>query len=91
MNTTEYVMAVLCTPLTGRDLLLAEKINNVTIMRMLEYDNTANFFSADRFVANLVNSPLKMMFIFGQQDTIIIRTAEDKQEVCRRLNSRIRA
>jgi hypothetical protein len=91
MKTTEYVMAVLCTPLTGKDLLHTEKTNNVTIMRMLEYDNTARYFSAERFIANLVDSPWKMMFIFGQQDFIIVRTAEDKQEVRRRLDGRIRA
>ncbi|RYD55799.1 MAG: hypothetical protein EOP56_14645 [Sphingobacteriales bacterium] len=84
-------MAVLCAPLTGNDLLHTEKTNNVTIMRMLEYDNTASYFSADRFLANLVEAPWRMMFIFGQQDFIIVRTAEDKQEVCRRLDGRFSA
>ena len=86
MNTQEYVMAILCTPLTGRDLLHTEKTNNVIIMRMLDYDSTANYFANERFINNLMESPLRMMFVFGHQDIIIIRTVEDKREVCRRLN-----
>ena len=91
MVTTEYVMAVLCTTLTGRELLSTEKNNNIVIMRMLEYDHTANYFAEERFVNNLVDAPWRMMFIFGQQDFIIVRTNEDKQEVRRRLNNRARA
>jgi hypothetical protein len=86
MNTTEYVMAVLCAPLTGLDLQRTERANNVVIMRMLEYDNTAGYFSNERLAANLIESPIRMMFVFGQQDIIIIRTAEDKREIYRRLN-----
>ena len=90
MIATEYVMAVLCTPLTGKELLSTEKSNNLIIMRMLEYDYTANYFSEERFINNLVDAPWNMMFIFGEQDFIIVRTQEDKQEVRRRLDNRIR-
>lgn len=79
MISGEYVMAVLCAPLTARDLLQAEKLNNVFIMRRLEYDVDASYFSERAF------APYKLMFVFSRQEAIVVRSRQDMQEVQRRL------
>jgi hypothetical protein len=85
MITTEFVMAVLCAPLSGRDLLNTERSNNVRILRRLEYESFLDYFR-DGFLSDLATFPFKLMFVFGQGDAIVISSAEDKLEVERRLN-----
>lgn len=86
MITTEFVMAVLCAPLSGRELLNAERSNNVKILRRLEYDYFLDYFRKDGLLADLASFPLKLMFIFGQGDAIVVSSTEDKLEVQRRLH-----
>jgi hypothetical protein len=84
MITTEFVMAVLCTPLSGKDLLTAERSNNVRILRKLEYNEHTDYFR-NSFLANFTNSPLKLMFIFGLEDVILVSNAQDQELVQSRL------
>jgi hypothetical protein len=85
MITTEFVMAVLCAPLSGKDLLNAERVNNVRILRKVEYDHYHDYTYGDSFFSMLANSPLKLMFIFGLEDVIVVSNREDQMEVQRRL------
>lgn len=85
MITTEFVMAVLCAPLSGKDLLNTERINNVRILRRVEYENYSDFMYGDSFFSMLANSPLKLMFIFGLEDVIVVSNTDDQAEVRRRL------
>jgi len=84
MITTEFVMAVLCTPLSGKDLLNTERTNNVRILRRLEYNDCTDYFKGS-FFGNLANSPLKLLFIFGLEDVILVSNAEDQDKVQQRL------
>jgi hypothetical protein len=84
MITTEFVMAVLCAPLSGKDLLNTERDNNVRIVRKLEYHHYTDYFRGS-FLGNLANSPLKLLFIFGLEDVILVSTAEDHALVEQRL------
>ena len=84
MISLEIVVAVLCTPLSGKDLLNTERTNNVRILRRLEYHDHTDYFNGS-FFGNLANSPLKLMFIFGLEDVILVRNAEDRDKVQRRL------
>lgn len=84
MITTEFVMAVLCTPLSGKDLLSTERSNNVRILRRLEYHDHTDYFNGS-FFGHLANSPLKLLFIFGLEDVILVSNAEDRDKVQQRL------
>lgn len=84
MITTEFVMAVLCAPLSGKDLLNAERENNVRIIRKLEYHTHTDYFKGS-FFGNLANSPLKLLFIFGLEDVILVCNADDERAVQQRL------
>lgn len=84
MITTEFVMAILCAPLSGADLLHAERNNNVRIMRKLEYHTHTDYFKGS-FFGSLANSPLKLLFIFGLEDAILVSSAEDQYLVQQRL------
>ncbi len=85
MTATEHVMAVICRPLSGRELLQTEKDSNVIIHRRIEYEGGSDMFSLKRFLERMNNLPLKIMFIFGIGDSVIINRPEDTQEVYRRL------
>ena len=88
MLSAEYVMAVLCAPLKGKDLLLAEKSNNVIIIRRLDYDNQVDYFHDQRLITSFENSPYKLMFIFNQSESVVVRNRDDWSEVSRRLGQR---
>ena len=87
MTNTEYVMAVLCAPLAGKAMLQAEKSNNVIIMRRLDYEEHVNYFTDGRFITSQENSPVKLMFIFSNTESIVVRNYEDRNAVSRRLSS----
>jgi hypothetical protein len=85
MLNTELVMAVLCAPLNGKAMLQAEKSNNVIIMRRLDYDNGVNYFADGRFITSQADSPIKLMFIFSNEESIVVRSHEDRKAVSVRL------
>lgn len=85
MLTREFVMAVLCAPLNGRAMLQAEKSNNVIIMRRLDYDDAVNYFTDGRFITSQEDSPVKLMFIFSNTESIVVRSYEDRKAVASRL------
>jgi hypothetical protein len=88
MLSAEYVMAVLCAPLKGKDLLLAEKSNNVIIIRRLDYDSQVDYLADRRLITSFENSPYKLMFIFNQSESVVVRSNDDWSEVNRRLARR---
>jgi hypothetical protein len=85
MITNEYVMAVLCHPLSMRELLYTEKEKQVIILRKLDYDSSIRYFTGEGAMPNLGVSPVKLMFVFGTGDAIVVDTAGDRQELQRRL------
>jgi hypothetical protein len=85
MITNEYVMAVLCHPLSMRELLDTEKEKQVIILRKLDYDSSLRYFSGDGATPNLAVSPVKLMFVFGTGDAIVVDTSSDREELQRRL------
>ncbi len=85
MLSREFVMAVLCAPLTGKAMVQAEISNNVIIMRRLDYDQAVNYFADGRFISSQENSPVKLMFIFSNTESIVVRSYEDRKQVASRL------
>ncbi|HEY1030540.1 MAG TPA: hypothetical protein VGD89_02125 [Flavipsychrobacter sp.] len=81
----ELVMAVLCRPLSGKELQLAEKASNVIIHRKIEYAGKPDISAIDEFIKSLRRFPLKLMFIFGLGDCIVVNHPDDFAEVGRRL------
>jgi hypothetical protein len=81
----ELVMAILCRPLTGKELQLTEKASNVIIHRKIEYAGQHDSHSNDEFINSLRRFPLKLMFIFGLGDSIVVNHPDDFAEVGRRL------
>jgi hypothetical protein len=85
MITSERVMAIICRPLSGKELLLTERDNNVIIYRRMEYDAPADSNAFAEFLKKLHDLPIKLMFIFGFGDSIIVNHPSDLNEVNRRL------
>lgn len=85
MITTERVMAIICRPVSGKELVLTEKDNNVIIHRRMEYDSKSGLQTLENLFGSLRNLPIKLMFIFGLGDTIIVNSPNDIIEVNRRL------
>jgi hypothetical protein len=85
MNARELVMAIMCRPLSGKELLQTEKANNVIIHRRIEFDGTNTKQAVESFLAGLKRFPIKLMFIFGFGDSIVVHHPEDFNEVTRRL------
>lgn len=81
----ELVMAVLCRPLSGKELLLTEKASNVIIHRKIEYAGKPDTYAIDDFIKSLRRFPIKLMFIFGLGDSIVVNHPDDFAEVGRRL------
>ncbi|HEY9177872.1 MAG TPA: hypothetical protein VIN07_09290 [Flavipsychrobacter sp.] len=84
MSGKELVMAVVCKPLSSRDILQAEKENNVVIFRKIIYDTREG---RDALIAQLekLRMPLKFFFIFGLNDCLLINCAEDLKTALERL------
>lgn len=85
MGARELVMAVLCKPLSNKDLLQAEKVNNVIIHRKIDFEPKQDRTSVENFMKSIKRFPLKLMFIFSLGDIIIVDDTEDLSEVGRRL------
>jgi hypothetical protein len=85
MSARELVMAVLCKPLSVRELLQTEKANNVIIHRKMEYEPRTDRNAIEDFMKHIKRLPVKLMFIFSLSDIIIVNNAEDLNEVSRRL------
>lgn len=85
MSARELVMAVLCRPLSNKDLLLAEKVNNVIIHRKMEFDPEKDASTIDAFMKSIRHLPLKLMFIFSLGDIIIVNSPDDLSRVIHRL------
>lgn len=85
MSARELVMAVMCKPISGKDLLQTEKANNVIIHRKIEYTPKEHLLGIEDFLKGLRRLPLKLMFIFSMGDTIVVNDMEDWDEVGRRL------
>jgi hypothetical protein len=84
MGGKELVMAILCLPLTVKEVLTTEKKYNVIIYRKIVYDNHAG---AEALARNLgrMSIPLKFMFIFGMDDCVLVNTADDMTMAYKRL------
>lgn len=85
MIANEYVMAVLCHPLSMRELLYTEKEKQVIILRKMEYDCATRYFTGEGAIPNIAVSPVKLMFVFGNGDAIVVDTNSDRQELEHRL------
>ena len=85
MSARELVMAIMCKPISGKELLQTEKENNVIIHRKIEYTPRENSLGIDDFLKGMRRLPLKLMFIFSLSDTIVVNDIEDWDEVGRRL------
>ncbi len=82
----EYVMAILCSPVSANDLQAAERDNSVFIIRKLDYsERTSGYLTRQRFFDYLDELPFRLMFVFGSRDTVIVRNASDKQVVEQKL------
>jgi len=85
MITNEFVMAVLCHPLSIKDLLQTEKTQNVIILRRIDYDEDTMYFTPGGHMPNIAISPVKLMFVFSGGDAVVVNNYSDKLEVQRRL------
>ncbi len=84
MSGKELVMAVVCRPLSSRDILQAEKENNVVIFRKIIYDAREG---RDALISQMekLRMPLKYFFIFGLNDCLLVNGAEDLKTALERL------
>lgn len=78
-------MAVLCHPLSMKELLQTEKTQNVIILRRLDYDEDAVYFAPGEHLPNIAISPVKLMFVFSGGEAVVVNNYSDKLEVQRRL------
>lgn len=79
-------MAILCSPLSANELQIAEKINNVFIIRKLDYgEKTSDYITNQKFLDKFDDLPFKLMFLFGNRDSIVVRSNNDREEVERKL------
>jgi hypothetical protein len=85
MITNELVMAVLCHPLSMKELLQTEKTQNVIILRRLDYNEETTYFSPGDYVPNIAISPVKLMFVFNGGEAVVVNNYSDKLEVQQRL------
>ncbi|MBS1771638.1 MAG: hypothetical protein JST82_02170 [Bacteroidetes bacterium] len=85
MSARELVMAILCKPLSGKELLQTEKANNVIIHRKIEYVPKTDNNAIEDFIKHLRRLPLKLMFVFSLSDIIIVNSTDDLNDVARRL------
>lgn len=85
MSAKELVMAILCKPISGKELLQTEKANNVIIHRKIEYTPKEDTNSIEDYLKSLRRLPLKLMFIFSIGESIVIHSQKDWDEVGRRL------
>lgn len=86
MGGKELVMAILCLPLSGKDVLTTEKKYNVIIYRKITYDSHAGAEALARHLRRM-SVPLKFMFIFGINDCVLVNSAEDMTAAFQRLLS----
>lgn len=86
MNGKELVMAILCLPLSGREVLSTEKEYDVIIYRKIIYDRQAG---AEALVQHLkkLSVPLKFLFIFGTKDCLLVNSMDDMTNAMHRLLS----
>ena len=77
-------MAVVCNPLSSREILQTEKENNVVIFRKIIYDRQAGYEALTNSLDKL-RVPLKFFFIFGLNDCMLVSGAEEMQEALQRL------
>lgn len=85
MSARELVMAVLCRPLSGKELLQTEKEKNVLIHRKIEYEPKTDSNAIEDFIKHIKKLPLKLMFVFSLSDIIIVNNSDDMNEVARKL------
>lgn len=84
MSGKELVMAILCKPLSGKDVLVTEKEYNVIIYRKLIYDSQAGVEALSKHLRSL-NIPLKFLFIFGINDCVLVNSVDDMNNALQRL------
>jgi predicted MPP superfamily phosphohydrolase len=84
MSGKELVMAIVCKPLSSRDILQTEKENNVVIFRKIIYDRQAGYEALTNQLEKL-RMPLKFFFIFGLNDCLLVNGAEDLKTALERL------
>lgn len=87
MSARELVMAILCKPISTKELLQEEQQNNVVIHRKITFEVARNAALIAERLQKISNYPLKLMFVFGISDTIIVNSPHDMAEVTRRLLS----
>lgn len=85
MSARELVMAILCKPLSTKDLLQAEQQHNVVIHRKITFEVARNAAIIAEHLQKISSYPLKLMFVFGIKDIIIVNSSHDMAEVSRRL------
>jgi hypothetical protein len=87
MGARELVTAVLCRPISGKELLQTEKENNVVIHRNIQYDKQQGSAAFADYLHKLMKGPLKLLFIFGTCDSILVDTPEAMHSAMNRLLS----
>jgi hypothetical protein len=85
MSARELVMAILCRPLSGKELLQTERDNNVIIHRQVTFEVAKNAAIIAERLQRISNYPVKLMFIFGISDVILVNSPNDMAEVTKRL------
>lgn len=85
MSARELVMAILCRPLSGKELLQTERDNNVIIHRQVTFEVAKNAAIIAERLQRISNYPVKLMFIFGISDVILVNSPNDMAEVTQRL------
>lgn len=84
MSGKELVMAIICFPLSVKDILSTEKAHDVIIYRKIIYDRHAGAEALAKHMRTM-SIPLKFLFIFGTNDSVLVNTADDMTNAFKRL------
>lgn len=82
----DYVMAILCSPVSASELQTTEKNHSVFIIRKMDFsDNTSGYIRHQQYLERIDAFPFKLMFVFGSDDVIVVRNTRDRKAVQEKL------
>jgi len=87
MDILQYVILILCRRASMDDLMRVRSRYRVTPIDILHYHPENDYFTYRDQKSRQVDRPLDLMFIFGDNDTMVIRTPQQLAAVQQRLSN----
>jgi hypothetical protein len=85
MSVENFVIMILCTGATLDDLMHERKKYHAVMIDVLTYDERVDYlrYRMQKFEGS--RNDVGLMFVFGKNDSILVRTEEDMRRVAARL------